>query len=201
MSNVVEMPPLVFSEGNPIPPRRNLIWLSRTLAILFTLFVAAAGLWILAAGIMSFVFADHVRVGTGGAFIYLGKPPHQLPGTVLYASQPVVTRLAGMADIVIATAPIILVFWELRRLFRLYARGIVFARENTRCLRRAGLWLLLYPFAKFAANMIFRVAGGTDKAWFHMDLIYALVLGLIVLAIAQVMEFGREIEQEKDSFV
>jgi hypothetical protein len=34
-----------------------------------------------------------------------------------------------------------------------------------------------------------------------MIFVYALILGLIVFVIAQVMEFGREIEQEKDSFV
>ena len=68
-------------------------------------------------------------------------------------------------------------------------------------LTQIGIWLIAYPFAKFAANMIFRAFGGLDHAWFHMMTVQSLILGLIVVAIAQVMEFGHEIEQEKDSFI
>jgi len=181
-------------------PHRSLTALSRILGVIFTILVVGQIAWVAAAGVGSFFFADHVLVGTSGAIVYAGTPP-PLAGTVLYSTQPVSTRLAGLIDIMIATAPILVMFWELRGLFRLYARGVVFARENAQHLKRVGLCLVIYPFAKFAANMIFQAAGGTDRAWFHMDLVWALVLGLIVFAIAQVMEFGREIEQEKDSFV
>ncbi len=84
----------------------------------------------------------------------------------------------------------------MRGLFGLYAGGIVFARENAAHLKRIGVWLVVYPFAKFAANMLFRLAGGTDKTWFRRRVVDALILGVIVFAIAQVMEFGREIEQD-----
>jgi hypothetical protein len=97
--------------------------------------------------------------------------------------------------------PVILVCWHLRGLFTLYARGIVFARENAAHLKHVGLWLVIWPVAKLAANIVFRLAGGTDKAWAQSIFIYSLILGLIVFAIALVMEFGREIEQEKDSFI
>ncbi|HEY3776606.1 MAG TPA: DUF2975 domain-containing protein [Rhizomicrobium sp.] len=198
MSQVIELS--AAAPEPPVLPHRGLRLLSRALAILFTLFVAAQILWVVAAGLVTIFFSDHVRVGAAGVSIYERKPP-PIPGTVLYSSQSALTRAVGMADIVIATVPILLIFWELRGLFRLYARGIVFAQENAALLKRVGLWLVVYPFAKFAANMLFQLAGGTDKAWFRMELVYALVLGLIVFVIAQVMEFGREIEQEKDSFV
>lgn len=198
MSNVVELPPL--AQDGSVVTHRSLRLLSRTLAVLFTMFVTAQVLWVLAAAVVTVFFSDHVLVGDKGAFLFLGIPP-VLKGTVLYSTQSALTRLAGMIDIIIATLPILLAFWELRGLFALYSRGIVFARENTAHLKRVGLWLVVYPFAKVAANMIFRAAGGTDKAWFHMELIYALVTGLIVFVIAHVMEFGHAIEEEKDSFV
>ena len=49
--------------------------------------------------------------------------------------------------------------------------------------------------------MIFRLAGGTDKTWFHSELVDALILGAIVFTIAQVMEFGREIEQDRAEII
>jgi hypothetical protein len=146
-------------------------------------------------------YGDHVRVGSEGVQIYLHPHLRDIPGTVLFSSQPMITHLAGFADILLATAPAVFIFWHLRGLFRLYAAGIVFARQNAAHLKDVGLWLLFYPLIKFAANLIFRLAGGTDKAWLHMESVYALVLGLIVFVIAQVMEFGHEIEQEKDSFI
>ena len=59
----------------------------------------------------------------------------------------------------------------------------------------------IYPFAKFAANMIFRLAGGRDVTWFRGELVDALILGAIVFVIAQVMEFGREIEQDRAEII
>ncbi len=120
---------------------------------------------------------------------------------VRFSSQPPVTRVVGFMDVVIGMIPVIFVCWHLRGLFALYARGVVFARDNAVHLKRIGLWLVIWPIAKFGANMVFQLAGGTDKAWAQMIFVYSLILGLIVFVIAQVMEFGREIEEERDSFV
>jgi hypothetical protein len=120
---------------------------------------------------------------------------------VRLSDQPPITRLSGIVDVFIVMTPLIFVFWHLRGLFRLYAAGVVFVRENAQHLKRIGVWLIAYPFAKFAANLLFQAAGGADHHWFYMEEVYALGLGIIVVAIAQVMEFGHEIEQEKDSFI
>jgi hypothetical protein len=200
MSSVVELPPRALEVTGRDITHRGLRRLSRVLVVLFTVFVGIQVLWILTAAVVTVWFSDHVLVGAKGVFLFTAAPP-VWKGTVLYSSQSALTRLAGMIDIVMATLPILLAFWNLRGLFALYSRGIVFARENAAHLKRVGLWLVIYPFAKVLANIIFQAAGGTDKAWFHMELIYALVAGLIVFVIALVMEFGHEIEQEKDSFV
>jgi len=198
MSNVVEMSRLPVT--TPIPIHHSLRLLSRALAVLFTIFAALQILWMLAACIGTLFFSNHMLEGSAGAAIYAGKPP-VVPGMVLYSSLSAVTRGVGVIATAVAAAPFLMVFWELRGLFWLYARGIVFARENAVRLKRVGLWLISYPFAKVAVHMLFRLAGGLDKVWFHMEMVYALVAGLIVLAIAQVMEFGREIELDRSEII
>jgi hypothetical protein len=197
MSNV-----LVF-DHTPPPPAAHLRLrrLSRGLAILFTALMAMFALWVMGAFVLSFLFSDHVRIGPGGALIGFPHPMRPLPGTVLYSDQPFVTHLAGFVNVLVATAPMLFICWHLRGLFRLYAAGIVFARGNAAHLKQVGLWLVVYPVAKFAANMLFRLAGGTDTVWFRAELLYALVAGLIVFAIAQVMAFGQEIEQDRAEII
>jgi hypothetical protein len=199
MSNVI-----AFDQVEPRPPTSAQIMLrrlSRGLAILFTLAMALSALWLIGAFVFSFIYSNHIRMGAEGAFISLPGVPRVTPGTVLYSSQPFITHLAGFVDVVIAMTPVIFICRHLRGLFGLYASGIVFARENAAHLKRIGVWLVVYPFAKFAANMLFRLAGGTDKAWFRGELVDALILGVIVFAIAQVMEFGREIEQDSAEII
>ena len=199
MSNI-----LAFDHVEERPPtiaQITLRRLSRGLAILFTLAMALSALWLIGAFVFSFIYSNHIRMGAEGAFISLPGNPPAIPGTVLYSSQPFLTHLAGFVDIVIAMTPVIFICWHLRGLFSLYASGTVFARANAAHLKRIGVWLVVYPFAKFAANMLFRLAGGTDKTWFRGELVDALILGVIVFAIAQVMEFGREIVQDRAEII
>jgi hypothetical protein len=198
MADVLEMQ--VLPTATAMPPQHSLRLLSRWLAVLFTVFAALQILWVLAAWAATLFFSDHMVATASGFSVFTGKPPI-IPGGVLYASQPVLTRGAGMIIIAMATVPLLMMFWELRGLFRLYARGIVFARDNAIYLKHTGLCLVAYPVAQIAGNLVFRLAGGLDRSWFHFEFVYALVLGLIVTLIAQVMEFGREIEQEKNSFI
>jgi hypothetical protein len=170
--------------------------LSRALALLFAALMALSLLTVAAFAILGLFLDDHVSIGPDGAFLHFPAPAHATPGHVLLSQQPAATRLAGFANIVLATLPVFFVCFHLRSLFGLYAQGVVFARENAMHLKRIGAWLIAYPFVKFAANMIFRLAGGTDRTWFRGELVDALILGVIVFAIAQVMEFGREIEQD-----
>jgi hypothetical protein len=160
----------------------------------------AASLAFPAAIILIGLFAPHIYLAPENAYLVFGgdEPP---AGAVPLSGEPWITRIAGVVDLAIATVPVALILWHLRALFGLYARGIVFARENAQHLQRIGLWLILYLPAKFVSNMIFQFAGGADKNWFHVAQVHALLLGAIVLVIALVMEVGREIEQERSEFV
>jgi hypothetical protein len=103
---------------------------------------------------------------------------------------------------VVQFGPAILVLANLRGLFRLYAAGTVFARENADHIKRMGQWLIVYAVAPFlSVQLLTLVDCAVDRAWFHMVEVQALVLGGILLVIAQVMEAGREIELDRDGFV
>jgi hypothetical protein len=202
MSNVVEFSPFEDQPvAAPTAPHRWLPPLSRGLAWLFTIAMGFSVFWLVTAFVVIFFFSNHVLVGPEGAEFALPGIPHAKPGMVRFSDQPFATHLAGAVTMLIGLLPVALICWHLRGLFTLYARSIVFARENAMHLKRLGLWLVIWPLAKFAGNALFQFFGGTDRAWAQMIFVYALILGLIVFVIAQVMEFGREIEQEKDSFI
>jgi succinate dehydrogenase/fumarate reductase cytochrome b subunit len=113
-----------------------------------------------------------------------------------------VQRICGALAIGFLAMPMIFILFHLRALFRLYAEGIVFAPANARRLRLAGLGLILYAFAPFVANRMILIAGVTnDPAWLHFDEALALLLGALFFVAARVAAFGREIEQERDTFV
>jgi len=202
MSNVLALDPVHLEREKPT--YRRLRRFSRALTILCTVILPLTALNLFVYIVGALFFGAYIQMNADGVNISVGPHgtiPHAMAGMVRFSDQPLGTHLAGVADLIVASAPFFFVFWHLRALFALYAAGTVFARENGMHLKRIGIWLIAYPFAKIAANLIFRAFGGLDHAWFHMMLIQAFVLGFIVVAIAQVMEFGHEIEQEKDSFI
>jgi len=201
LSNVIELPALPPDAHATILTYRSLRPLSRALAVLFAVFTGVSLLWLVGAFAVTFFFSDHLLIGAKGAELVFPRPAADVPGMVRFSTQPLLTHVVGFVDVVIGMIPVILVCWHLRGLFALYAAGVVFARENAVHLKRIGLWLVIWPVTKFGANMMFQLAGGTDKAWAQMIFVYSLILGLIVFVVAQVMEFGREIEEERDSFV
>ena len=179
---------------------RGIRRLSRTLGAFFTILLALAVLVPCALIAIAATTPAHMGFNASGGWLdFSGRPPPA--GYVLVSQMPLVTRLAGVADLVLAAVPQLFILWHLRALFRLYARGSVFARENAHQIKRIGLWLILYLPLKFAANMIFQAAGGADHNWLQATGIYSLCLGVIVMLIAQVMELGHEIEKEHGEFV
>jgi hypothetical protein len=177
--------------------------LSRALVWVFTALFGFIAFSAILAFSASLFFPQYVEIGAyGGEFSLTAYSPATLdPGMSWLAALPLSTRIAGIIDVALALLPLGFVVLNLRGLFQLYASGIVFARENAQHLKRIGLWLLAYPFAKFGANFIFQAFGGPDRAWFSSLLLFSLLLGAIVFVIAEVMEKGEAIERERAEFV
>jgi hypothetical protein len=174
---------------------------SQALAVLFT--ILAAGLALLLAGglaVLVGLHSDLAWVGPSGT--YLALAGHGPPGTVAVWTLPLAHRLAFVPVIVARVAPELGVLLSLRRLFQLYARGLVFTRENTRQIQRIALWLAADAVVPVVLHLIQQATGiEIDRAWLHVASLQELVLGGLVYVIAEVMRVGHEIEQERGGFV
>lgn len=199
MTNVVPIP----QPAAPIEPARRQA-IRRRSALL------AAGLaWMLAAAlgatallICAALFYEGPLLSFGPGGLWIGHGPDPSLGRVSLATFTFLQRLAGALAIVILTAPVLAILHYARRLFQLYAKGVVFAPANARLIKCMAAGLAAYAFAPFAANRTIFLAGLTnDPVWFHADEVLALVFAALAYVVADVMEFGHEIESDRDGFV
>jgi hypothetical protein len=125
-------------------------------------------------------------------------PPHY----VAVVDMPLVQRLAHVPVGLLNAAPIVVLFWSLRRLFGLYAKGVVFAPQNARSLKHIGAALIVLAVAPWLGHTVLdSLHLAIDRAWMHASSLQELILGAIVYVIAQVMQLGRELEEEQRQFV
>lgn len=170
---------------------RGLVWLFTGLLTLSTAILVAALIT------MIFYKGELVRIGPDNC--YIGEGP---PNSVAFGSLPLPHRLIyGLVGVVRAT-PIIMLFWSVRSLFALYASGRVFSPANGQSFSRIGGWLCAYALSPFVCHLFLSATGyEIDKNWAHMASVQAFVLGLLVFVIGQVMQVGREIEEDREAFV
>jgi hypothetical protein len=203
MGSLLTMPVSVTSAAEQ-PIHRCIRDRSRLFALLFAALLGIVSLLLAAAvaGVLLYT-GDHVFAGPDGIDIIAGSLPKTLPpGVVSLGSVSFRFRIGGVFALVTQMGPAILVLANLRGLFRLYAVGTVFGRENATRIKHIGLWLIAYAVAPFLSVELLTLADCViDRAWFHLVEAQALVLGGILLVIAQVMEAGHEIEQDRDGFV
>jgi hypothetical protein len=171
---------------------------SRALAWLFTgLLGLSATILVSALVTMIFYKGELVRIGPDNC--YIGDAP---ANTVAFGSLPLPHRLVYCLVGIVRATPIIMLFWSVRSLFALYAKGRVFSNENGRSFSRVGIWLCAYALSPFVCHLALSASGyEIDKNWAHMASVQAFVLGLLVFVIGQVMQVGREIEEDREAFV
>lgn len=176
---------------------RILSMMITTLLVLYVAYNAAA---VIATPLVN---GDGVHLGPGAHMIIdLSAPKEGPPGSVLLSSFSVLQRIGFALVLALRAVPIGLVLVNLRALFRLYAAGIVFARDNAAHIKRMGIWLIVFAATPYLTHELSVPMGNNfDDEWFHTEEIYALVGGVVVYVVAQVMRVGREIEQERDEFV
>ena len=134
----------------------------------------------------------------GGIFTTGPLPPDFIPFRVWTLDQ----RLAYVPVVIVRTAPLVLLFWSLRTLFRLYGQGQVFTARNAALIKTMGAALIAHAAAPFACHLVLSATGyEMDRMWAHMAAVQELVLGAVVFVIALVMQAGHEIEQDGEGFV
>jgi hypothetical protein len=184
------------------PAYRRIRLISRLLAWLFTGLLALDGLFV---AVLTLAFlvpftGQHLGIGPTGMLIN-GHGPLDAP-YVPVSSLPLVQRLAHIPVGVINFAPPLVIFWNLRRLFGLYAKGVVFAPENAGCIRWIGAALVANAVAPFVGVQVLSALHLViDHAWMHAYSLQELILGGVVYVIALVMQVGHEIEEERSQFV
>jgi hypothetical protein len=188
------------------PALRRIRWVSRGLEMLFL--VLSAGWCLLSAPlILAFVFpyaGNLVSLGPSGGLLTLPGAPHQPlpPGYVTPGEMPMVQRLAHVPVGLLHAIPTFILFFSLHRLFGAYAKGVVFTPRNARRIKHIGAALAVSAVAPFLGFTFLNSLGlAIDHSWMHGTSVQELVLGAVVYVIAQVMQLGRELEDEQRQFV
>lgn len=199
MAHVIQLDAPPAESGESRAARRLRDW-SRVFVAIFGICLAvSATLGVVAVLAILFYRGDSLQIGSTSAWI--GTPPAPA-GFVPFAGLPLAQKLAYALVAAVRAAPSVLLFWNLRGLFLLYEKGTVFGRDNAERIRWAGVWLVADALAPFACHLFLSVTGlEIDRGWAHVLSLQELVLGGVVLVIAQVMQLGREIEEEREQFV
>jgi len=200
MATVLHLKPLYRAPATPAESlaQRRVRRGSRAAVWLFaSLFGLAAATLATAIVVMLFYKGDLVRIGPDNC--YIGAAP---ANTVAFGSLPLVHRLVYVVVGVVRATPILMIFWSLRALFGGYARGEVFSPDQARRFGRVGVWLCAYAVSPLLCHLALSATGyEIDKNWAHMASLQAFILGLLVFVIGQVMQVGREIEEDRGAFV
>ncbi len=200
MALILEFPPTVAAQSSALARIRRL---SRPLGWLFTaLFAIMAAL--LATAILALLIYEGTRlqVRPGGMQIYVeAVVPPVRPGWSTLGSQPLIQRIAMIGSVTLMLGPALAVLWQLSRLFRLYASGIILAAANARCVFWIAVWLIAYAVGPSLGHLLVSAAGFDDRGWLRLDSFQALALGLVLLVVARVMQWGAEINDDASRFV
>lgn len=196
-----------FAVAEPEPPAalRRMRLASRGLELLF-LALSVGWSLIAAAGILDFIVpyaGNALTLGPAGGLLNIGAPHFHPPaGYIAPGDMPVVQRLAHVPVGLLHVVPTFVLFWSLKGLFGAYAKGVVFAPRNARRIKAIGVALAVGAVAPFLGFTFLNSLGlAIDHSWMHATSLQKLVLGVMVYVIAQVMELGRELEEERSQFV
>jgi hypothetical protein len=167
-------------------------------------FAALAGLvtFVYAATILTALFytGENFRLTHEGPTLYLGNDAFAA-GSVKISDVPLASRLIGLVPLTLIQGALAAAFYCLHRLFAAYRRGLVFAEEPTRSMRRAGVALIVFALAPGLFQPLVRAAGLMDRNWLQPQMIAALLVGGALFVLASVITLGREIEEESKGYI
>ena len=126
--------------------------------------------------------------------------PHPIPAASL---------VSGYLASMIAGAVVVYGVWQLRALFALYRRGLIFTSDNILRLRRFALAVLALTFASPLSNtlVILALTLGNPPGQRFLSIgisssqLVTLFIGAVFLVIAWVMDEGRELAEDQAQIV
>jgi hypothetical protein len=197
MAAVVHLSP---PPATSVPSVRKIRAASRGFELLFgLLFLGSIALAVFSLWVLFFYQGTFIAIGPRGGVMGPGPLP---PDFIPFSHWRLDQKLPYIPVVIVRALPSIGLFWCLRALFRLYGQGEVFTARNAALIRAMGLCLIADGLAPFACHLALSATGyEIDKAWAHMASVQELVLGAVVIVIAQVMQAGHEIEQDREGFV
>jgi hypothetical protein len=130
---------------------------------------------------------------------------------------------SGISEGPVLTIILVIWYWKLARLFRLYERGLIFASETVRCIKFLGLlctaqWILgtIYQFwfnyhllplwrSTLPQEVAVKLKEETFNAYMGIfpfpiwGINFGLLLaGILIILIAWIMDEGRKIQEEQE---
>ncbi|MSP75935.1 MAG: DUF2975 domain-containing protein [Rhodospirillaceae bacterium] len=159
--------------------------------------VSAAAYWAMADGVA--LRAEWQMAAEGWS---LGRC---VPNDAADAAMTPAFRLIGFALTMLPVSAVLLALVNLRRLFRLYARGAMFGTSNVAAFRGLGWALILFGAAQFAFGPLSSLALSSGNpvgqrflsVGVGSDMVLAVVAGMVLVIVAWVMDEARRIDEEQ----
>lgn len=98
------------------------------------------------------------------------------------------------------TMCVFLWFLQLRQLFGLYCRGIIFATENAQRIKRFALWLIAITASSNVCGVVFAVTLNREFG-VGIEWVNSLVEAGMIYVIGYVMQLGRAADLERKQFI
>ncbi len=118
---------------------------------------------------------------------------------------PIETRLLAFLSSLIPNAVIIYGLFNLKELFSLYEKGIVFTQKNVQCFQRIGFSIIGFvfaciiktPFLSLALTMYNPPGEHMLSLQFGSENVSTLIMGALVILISWVMNEAAKLEHEQ----
>lgn len=203
MGAVLKLPPIPEIRSEQPPKHLRLRKRSRVLTAVFNALFWICAVYDVAMVVTALFYQGHnLTFGPEGGNLDFPARATLPPGQVYWSDVTLPYRLGAVFAAITQFVPATMLMLHLRGLFRLYAQGVVFAEENALAFKRMGIWLIAYAVTPFlSVEFLTLIHYVIDRNWYHEAELYALGLGSVLFVIAEVMQAGREIEQERDEFV
>jgi len=196
-----------LSQSAPSSALDEIRSLSKPFAFLFGLLFYAMALITLSAILATLFYSGQsLRISPDHTMISIVAPARitaeVLANSIAIADLPLQTRLVGIVTLgILQWGSLTMLFFHFRELFRLYERGVVFAPANVVRIRRLGFWLIVWGLTPTLGHQICEITGVHDEGWLRLSSVAAVVLGGLLYVVGRVVDLGREIEQDRASFV